>query len=227
MKKGSVEPATLNSMWTTDAIPAGTPVQHIDHEDAQLTRRDVLETLIENTPPDESIVVGTTGYTGRELFALDDRKNQIYMVGSMGCASSLGLGLSLALPEKKVVVADGDGAALMRMGNLATIGAYGGSNFQHLLLDNAVHESTGGQSTVSSAISFAAVAAACGYHEADEAINREQLKSFLQTADGPAMQHFRIRRGVPSNLPRPDQSPADIRKRLMNHLGISTAWSEL
>ena len=108
-------------------------------------------------------MIGTTGYTGRELFAVEDRSNQLYMVGSMGCASSFALGVSLARPDLDVTVVDGDGAGLMRMGNFATIGSYGRNNLAHVLLDNGVHESTGSQATVSANVSFADIAAACGY----------------------------------------------------------------
>jgi phosphonopyruvate decarboxylase len=169
-------------------------------------------------------VIGSTGYTGRELFAISDRPNQLYMVGSMGCASSLGLGLSLALPDRRVVVADGDGAALMRMGNFATIGAYGQQNLQHLVLDNGVHESTGGQSTVSASVSFAAVARACAYREAAEALRLSELEAFLQSRNGPSLMQFKTTRGVPENLPRPDISPRDVKQRLMDHLGADAPW---
>jgi phosphonopyruvate decarboxylase len=147
------------------------------------------------------------------------------MVGSMGCVASFALGLSLALPEKRIVVLDGDGAALMRMGNFATVGAYAGSNFLHVLLDNAVHESTGGQSTVSSAISFAAVAAACGYADAREEISRDKLENFLLEAQGPGLMQLHIRTGVPEDLPRPSMRPLEVRKRLMQHLGVSAPWA--
>jgi phosphonopyruvate decarboxylase len=147
------------------------------------------------------------------------------MVGSMGCATSFALGLSLALPGKRVVVLDGDGAALMRMGNIATAGAYAGDNFSHVLLDNAAHESTGGQSTVSSAVSFAAIASACGYAHAREEVTLDALESFLRMERGPAMVHMRIRAGVPANLPRPGVKPVEVRQRLMQHLGVTTPWS--
>ena len=111
----------------------------------RLTREQALREIIDHTPVHGSILVGTTGYTGRELFAIDDRDNQLYMVGSMGCASSFALGLSLARPDLEVTVVDGDGAGLMRMGNFATIGSYGRNNLVHVLLDNGVHESTGSQ----------------------------------------------------------------------------------
>ena len=73
----------------------------------------------------------------------------------MGCVTPIALGLALARPDLRVVALDGDGAALMRMGVFATIGAYGPSNLMHLLLDNGAHDSTGGQATVSSTVSFA------------------------------------------------------------------------
>jgi phosphonopyruvate decarboxylase len=180
--------------------------------------------LVEQTPAEESVVIGTTGYTGRELFAIADRPNQLYMVGSMGCASSFGLGLSLALPGKRVVVADGDGAALMRMGNFATVGAYGGDNFHHLVLDNGVHESTGGQSTVSRAISLAGVARACGYPLASEGLAAAELDRFLRGDRGPALLQLKTRRGVPEGLPRPNVTPVQVKQRLMRHLGIDVPW---
>ena len=149
------------------------------------------------------------------------------MVGSMGCASSFALGLSLALPERRVVVADGDGAALMRMGNLATVGAYGADNFRHLLLDNTVHESTGGQSTVSAAISFAGVARACGYRQAAEGLSAADLDGFLRGGEGPALLQLKTRRGVPEGLPRPDVKPRAVKRRLMEHLGIDVPWMDV
>ncbi len=80
----------------------------------------------------------------------------------------MALGLALARPDLRVVALDGDGAALMRMGAFATLGAYGPANLRHLLLDNGVHDSTGGQATVSPQVSFAEIAAACGYASALE-----------------------------------------------------------
>ena len=221
MRKGSVAPAALNTGWDGDTKP-GLAVD-ATFDDPQLTRTQALEAVIEATPEDESVVIGTTGYTGRELFALQDRSNQFYMVGSMGCASSLGLGLSLALPERRIVVVDGDGAVLMRMGNLATVGAYAGSNFQHLVLDNGVHESTGGQATVSRSLSLAGVASACGYRSAEETVQMDQLRSFLNLDGGPRFLQVKTRTGVPKGLPRPNVSPVEVKERLMNILGVNSA----
>ena len=227
MRKGSVEPAALNSRWSPRSAPGAFTESDFCSNEAEMTRQQALRLVVEGTPVDESIVIGTTGFTGRELFAIEDRSNQLYMVGSMGCASSLGLGLSLALPGKQVLVADGDGAALMRMGNLATIGAYGGENFRQLVLDNGVHDSTGGQSTVSRGVSFAAVARACGYDEAAEALTPAELQAFLQGQSGPSLLQLKTKPGVPDELPRPDVSPREVKQRLMHHLGADAPWSDL
>jgi phosphonopyruvate decarboxylase len=226
MRKGSVDKAGLDSKWAprTGTGPGVFAQDDFSRGEPQVSRCQALSAVVEHTPEDESIVIGSTGFTGRELFAIADRPNQLYMVGSMGCASSLGLGLSLALPERKILVVDGDGAALMRMGNLATIGAYGQDNFQHLLLDNGVHESTGGQSTVSSSVSFAGVARACAYREASETLQIAELETFLQGRNGPSLLQLKTVRGVPDGLPRPDISPREVKQRLMQHLGVDAPW---
>ena len=138
----------------------------------------------------------------------------------MGSASSFGLGIALARPDLKVVVVDGDGAALMRMGNFATVGIYGKDNLIHLLLDNQVHDSTGAQATVSKGISFAKVAQGCGYGLCLEG-NDVSLVDHLFKADSNGKTrfgHLKIKKGTIDNLPRPRLSPSESSKRLMNHL---------
>jgi phosphonopyruvate decarboxylase len=141
---------------------------------AKAKRRDYLA-AVQAVAGERDILIATTGFTGRELYALDDRSNQIYLVGAMGCASSVGLGLALARPDLRVTVLDGDGAALMRMGALAAIGYQRPSNLLHVMLDNGLHESTGGQATVSPSVDFAAVAAASGYPVVQHCNSADQL----------------------------------------------------
>ena len=188
-----------------------------------LTRTSVLQHIINLTPESETVIIATTGYTGRELFALSDRDNHFYMVGSMGCASSLGLGLALARPELQVVIIDGDGAALMRMGNFSTIGTYGGANLIHLLLDNEAHDSTGAQATVSANVRFADIAAACGYAVAYDGDDLNLIDELFSTGKvtGPRFGHLKIRIGTMENLPRPDIKPPEVLRRLMQHIGTS------
>ena len=184
------------------------------------TRAQALRQIVAATPTAGSLLIATTGYTGRELAAIDDRPNQLYLVGSMGCASSLGLGIALARPDMRVVVADGDGAALMRMGNFATIGAYAADNLVHIVLDNEVHDSTGGQPSVSRAISFAGVAAACGYGLALEGDEPALLDELFGAAGvrGPRFAALKIRPGTESEPPRPKLSPEQVRARFSEHV---------
>lgn len=191
------------------------------HRDgARASRREVLARIVTATPENEYVLVATTGYTGRELYAAADRPNHLYMVGSMGCASSLGLGLGLARPDLKVVILDGDGAALMRMGNFATLGSYGGGNITHILLDNQAHESTGGQATVSGNVRFARIAAACGYNPCYECDDPDMIdKMLLRETAGPQFAHLKIRPGAMAHPPRPGTAPEDVLRRLMRHIG--------
>jgi phosphonopyruvate decarboxylase len=185
------------------------------------SRHDALRAVVTQTAPDSTVLLASTGYCGRELYAIEDRPNHLYMVGSMGCVLPLGLGLALARPDLRVIALDGDGAALMRLGAFATVGAYGPSNLWHLLLDNGVHDSTGGQATVSPRVSFAAVAAACGYASSLETSDLAEISSWLaeRPVDGARFARLFIRSGTPGDLPRPSVTPIDVKTRLMQHIG--------
>src|SRR3984893_1213974 len=87
--------------------------------DARSSRHDALREVVARTPAGSTAVPASTGFCGRELYAIDDRPNQLYMVGSMGCVVPLALGLALARPDLRVLALDGDGAGLIRMGALA------------------------------------------------------------------------------------------------------------
>lgn len=169
-------------------------------------------------------IIATTGKTGRELFTLADREQHLYLVGSMGCAGGLGLGVALNCP-RKILVLDGDGAALMKLGTLATVGAYAPPNLLHLILDNGVHDSTGGQATVSPNVDFAATALACGYRSAyscDDLTGLERaVVEAMRTDSGPTLLHLRIAPGSIEKLGRPTISPYDVARRFKQFLGGS------
>jgi phosphonopyruvate decarboxylase len=223
MKKGSVKPYELSHEKDFRPLKRSRINEKSYHGQGREQRSKILNRIVKLTETNSSVIVATTGYTGRELAAISDRSNHLYMVGSMGCASSLGLGLSLALPEHKVIVIDGDGAAIMRMGNFTTIGACGRENLIHIVLDNGVHESTGGQATVSSAINFAKLAASCGYALVYEGNTPAVLEDLLANdeVDGPRFAHIRIEAGSMDKLPRPELAPPIVLRRLMEHLGTS------
>ncbi len=222
MRKGTVAPHALTRSSIPHRGDSDRIVKSFFQADKEqlVSRYQALSRIVELTEKN-NVVIATTGFTGRELFASSDRANHLYMVGSMGCASSLGLGLSLARPDLRVVVIDGDGAALMRMGNFATIGAYGNSNLIHILLDNEVHDSTGAQATVSANVSFAKIAEACGYG-ITLAGNDMKLLDALFAADThtrPKFGHLKIRSGTLKDLPRPSLSPEAVLQRFMSHIG--------
>lgn len=227
MKKGMVSPYPLNKISGFEK----TVGEHFGKAGARgseaPSRQEVLKELVACSDATETVLIASTGFNGRELYAIDDRPNQLYMVGSMGCAASLGLGLSLVRPDKKIIVIDGDGAALMRLGNMATVGAYAGGNYYHLLLDNQVHESTGGQATVSSAVDFPAVAAACGYQAIFQANGDcQDIDGFIK-AKAPAFMYIKTSQGVPEGLPRPSLKPAIVARRLMKYLNVDAPWTSL
>ena len=173
--------------------------------------------------PDD-VIVATTGYAGRELYACEDRPNHFYMVGSMGCASSLGLGLAIACPDRRIIVIDGDGAALMHLGALCTIGHERPTNLLHILLDNGIHESTGGQATVSHSIDFCAIAAASGYPHTFSVATPEDLSAEIaERREALSFLHVPIFPGVFEKLSRPTITPADVAVRLRKFLGTEKA----
>jgi phosphonopyruvate decarboxylase len=226
MQKGAVAPHELRRR----AIPARgaardrTPQCPAPATATRPMRADVLKHLAANTSLKGDVIIATTGYTGRELHALSDQPNQLFMVGSMGCAAALGLGLSLARPDLRVVVVDGDGAVLMRMGILSTIGTYAGDNLVHLVLDNEAHDSTGAQATVSANVDFAAIALACGYGRALGGTGIDLVDKLLAPpagASGPALGHLKIRTGTLDGLPRPSVTPEQVARRLMAHIGTT------
>jgi phosphonopyruvate decarboxylase len=216
MRKGSVAPAALKS------VPETRP--HHDYSEglavAMASRQEILR-AVQAAAPAGAAIVATTGYTGRELYAVGDRPNQIYMVGSMGCAISMGLGIALAQPERPVIVLDGDGAALMRLGAQSIVGYEAPRNLTHVLLDNAIHESTGGQATVARSLSFPAIAAASGYAEVHSVADPATVGELLaapNTSAGARFLHVPMVPGIAADLPRPSVTPAEVAQRLRGFL---------
>lgn len=223
MAKGAVADEELH------ASPLPPPPPGERHDDSSPSgllpsRVAVLERLLATTD-DQTAVIATTGKCGRELFTLADRRQHLYQVGSMGGASAMGLGVALNTP-KRVVVLDGDGAALMKMGNMATIGAYAPGNLLHILIDNGTYDSTGGQATVSASVDFAAVALACGYRWAARCHSLSGFEAALARASrspGPALIHICVAPGSLSKLGRPTVGPAEVARRFQAFLAEGAA----
>lgn len=218
MSKGAVAPQELK---TRPDLNQSHIVSHPVTDPCPPQRLDVDDVLriVQGGTGSRDAILATTGFTGRALYAIDDRPNQLYMVGSMGCVSSLGLGLARVQPDRRVVVLDGDGAALMRMGALAVIGHERPQNLVHVLLDNSVHDSTGAQATVSPTVDFATLAAACSYTRVRRVQDLDDLQAELvRPRQELTFLHVRTMPRRDRKLPRPTITPAEVWQRFQHCL---------
>jgi phosphonopyruvate decarboxylase len=220
MQKGSVAPQALSGRVEPESLKTDLQQTLSAKESEQLTRTAAIELILDALAGDEAIIA-TTGKTGRELFTISDRANHLYVVGGMGTASAIGFGVAHALPRQPVVVIDGDGAALMKLGVLATIGFYQPSNLLHIILDNQAHDSTGGQQTASQIVRFAAIADASNYRSAfavDRPKDIQEAVRLLRYRRGPSLLHVKIRSGSPAKLGRPTVPPHEVKERFSQFL---------
>ena len=178
MRKGSVENCSLIINGKIENPFPQKNIKRKKNGSIHTSRTEALK-IIKKFFKDDSAIIATTGKTGRELFAIEDTPYQWYMVGSMGCALPLGLGLTKSRFDGAVGVIDGDGALLMRLGNMALAGRMRTSHLVHILLDNGVHDSTGGQRTFSELVDFPLMAQACGYQNIFETDDRDFFKNAI------------------------------------------------
>jgi len=212
VKKGTFDNYTLTSDQGAFSDPG------------MLHREEILELIAEHFPG--TPLVSTTGFTSREVFELriargEGHERDFLTVGSMGHCSSIALGVALAQPRREVLCIDGDGAALMHLGAMATIGLSAGANFKHVLINNALHDSVGGQATGGANINFPAIAKACGYREADRASTRDEINAALQqlkSTDGPCFLELQALAGARKDLGRPTTSTFENKDAFMNTL---------
>jgi sulfopyruvate decarboxylase subunit beta len=130
----------------------------------------------------DALIVCNIGYPSRELYAVYDRVENFYMLGSMGLASSIGLGLALAQPKRRVIVLDGDGAVLMNLGTLATIANFAPENYLLVILDNCCYGSTGSQPTCTHlGTDLASMAKAAGVKESSAVSDISSLRIALKS----------------------------------------------
>jgi hypothetical protein len=160
-------------------------------------------------------VVHANGYICRESFSLGDRPENFYMIGSMGLASAIGLGLSLTRERTATVVFDGDGNLLMNLGILPLVAALGPSRFAHVVFDNEVYGSTGNQRTISGEVRLDRIAAAAGYRSVAAVTDGPSITDSVRAAlagDGP---HFILVKVTPegAEAPRIPYTPNDLRDR--------------
>lgn len=204
------------------AVGAATPSgQSNGYGAATIASDDAMATILAVLT--DSVVVASTGYTSRELYGLADNDSQFYMQGSMGHASAIGLGIARSQKDRRVVVIEGDGSALMHLGAFTSVGHVGPTNFVHVVLDNGMHESTGGQRTGSESVDFDVIARSSSYRSAAQCRTSKSLAASLlsiKDADGP---HFIVVHTAPrdaAHLPRVTRGlgAAELAIRLKEHL---------
>jgi len=196
----------------------------IDSSDL-MTREEALKILLENIP-NKSVIVSTTGKTSREIFEIREQNKESHhtdflTVGSMGHCSSIALGIALAQQNKKVFCIDGDGSLLMHLGSLAVIGKMHPKNFYHILMNNNVHESVGGQKTAIDAIDIKSLIKSTNYNKVICFKTKSDLKTNVKNifnSTGPNFIEIRLKSGSRADLGRPTIKPIDNKKNLMDFL---------
>ena len=171
-----------------------------------LKREEAIEAILTSLGED-AVIVSTTGMISREVYETRERLGQDHSrdfltVGSMGHASMIAMGLAKAQPMRSVICLDGDGASIMQMGNMAILGQSGCANLTHIVLNNAAHDSVGGQPTVGGAIDLPAIAASCGYNK----------------PGAPVFKQICVAKGARKDLGRPKEKPQENKKLFMEKL---------
>ncbi|MHA1671605.1 MAG: phosphonopyruvate decarboxylase [Promethearchaeota archaeon] len=197
----------------------------ISENSFEISREEAITFLMGNLTSDD-IIISTTGHLSRELYEYREKRKKdhfksFYNIGSMGCASSIGLGIALQKPNKKIVVFDGDGAAIMQLGTFTSIGKYKPPNFIHIIFNNNTHESTGGQPTNSESVDFCKVALASNYNSAYLVNTLAELRKIIpevKKGEGPILIVINIKRGTKANLKRPHRNPEEYKEDFMKYL---------
>lgn len=175
----------------------------------------------------DAIYLATTGRATRELheqIMIHGFSHEIEFlnVGAMGHLSSIGLGLAVGAPDKKIVVFDGDAAAVMHMGSLATNGRYQPKNLIHIVLNNGVNESVGGQKSSGQVINLTVIAKGCGYETIPAFVeSKEDLQTAVkQLADSNHLSFLdvHVRQGIRKDMPGLKIEHQHAKSELMNYL---------
>ena len=191
-----------------------------------MNRYDITKRMLTHLHQDEA-VIGGIGYSNFDLWAASEnpkgrRQQNFYMLGSMGLAVPIALGVALGQPQRNVIALEGDGSILMQLGSLGTVAARGQKNLTVVILDNGAYQITGGQPTLTEqGVDVVAMARGAGLAQsawaADESAFEEMIDRALKE-DGPWLIGCRIDAGKPVDTTERD--PSRIRDQLMRGLGV-------
>lgn len=193
--------------------------------EGKMSREEAIEKIILNADSSTAFV-STTGMASRELYELRDKYNQghekdFLTVGGMGHASQIALSIAMQKKDRQIYCIDGDGASIMQMGGMATIGSRKPSNYVHFVLNNGAHDSVGGQPTVGRQIDLCAIAKGCGYENVVKVETPEELEAVLrdyETKDKLTFVEVMVTKGARKDLGRPKSTPVENKEALMSFL---------
>jgi thiamine pyrophosphate-dependent acetolactate synthase large subunit-like protein len=186
-----------------------------------MSRFDLTQRLVARLKHDEA-VVGGIGNTNFDLWAAGRRPQNFYMLGSMGLACPIALGVALAQPKRRVIALEGDGSLLMQLGVLATIATLRPKNLSIVVMDNRAYQITGSQPTASAySTDFVAIARGAGIKQSDWALDEAMFEQLVERAlagDGPSFIAVRI--DEKPAVGTTERDPSLIRDRFMRGLGV-------
>ena len=193
--------------------------------EGKMSREEAIEKIMLSTD-DRTAFVSTTGMASRELYELRDKHNQAHdrdflTVGGMGHCSQIALAIAMNKADRQVYCIDGDGASIMQMGGMATIGTRNPSNMVHFVMNNGAHDSVGGQPTVGRQIDLCAIAAGCGYENVVKVETPEELDAVLHDDETKSKLTFvevLVTKGARKDLGRPKSTPVQNKEALMEFL---------
>lgn len=193
--------------------------------EGKMSREEAIEKIMLSAD-DRTAFVSTTGMISRELYEQRDKHNMghdrdFLTVGGMGHASQIALAIAMQKKERQVYCLDGDGASIMQMGGMATIGSRKPSNYVHFVLNNGAHDSVGGQPTVGRQIDFCEIAEGCGYENVVKVTTPEELDAVLsdsETKEKLTFVEVLVTKGARKDLGRPKSTPVENKIALMKFL---------
>lgn len=202
----------------------GFPIEDVITNKEMTREEAIIESL--NSIESNAAIISTTGMASRELFEYRASQNMghsrdFLTVGGMGHANQIALGIAISQPNRKVYCFDGDGATLMHMGSLAISGQSECNNFIHIILNNGVHGSVGGQPTVGFEIDFCKIAEACGYSHSFKVKRRDEIENVIkksQEIKGPCLIEIQTTASNKKNIGRPTSSPKENKEDLIKFL---------
>ena len=195
---------------------------NVSREQAKVMNRSVLtQRFVAKLKNDEAVVAGI-GNTNFDLWASGQRPQNFYMLGSMGLAMPIGLGVAMAQPKRKVFALDGDGSVLMELGAFGTVAAVAPKNFAVIIWDNGIYQITGSQKTLTSGTTdLVAIAKGAGLKQSAWAADEEHFDALVDhtlAGDGPWFICVRVDGEKPAGVTERD--PVKIRLNFMSGLGV-------